>query len=155
MKVRSDFVTNSSSSSFIVGFSNEENVAKELKNELYIGNRYNDVLNDIKEGRISKYEALYEFRNEMYWEAKYTVEDEFRRKIGYKKYYDWIDVFENREKLDKAVHERLEVWYQEFAQKIEGYGYLAEVEYCDHDNSDLEHEILPRLECTIQRFSHH
>jgi len=155
MKIRSDFVTNSSSSSFIVGFKSEDSVAEDLKRELYIGNRYNDVLNDIKEGRITKYQALHEFRNEMYWDAKYKVEDEFRRKIGHKEYYDWIEVFENREKLEKAVYGRLEVWYQEFAQKIDGYDYLAEVDYCDHDNPDLEHDILPRLECTLQRFSHH
>ena len=32
---------------------------------------------------------------------------------------------------------------------------FVEVEYDDHCNSDLEHDLMPNVDCTIQRISHH
>lgn len=155
MKIRTDYVTNSSSSSFIVGFKNEDSVEQALRNELYLGARFDTVLNDVKRNRITKEEALHEFKDEMYWDARYILEHEYERKLGWHNFYDWIEKPENKIEFDKAVNERLDVWFEEFKQKIEGLGYLALVEYDDHCNGDLEHEIMPMLDCTIQRFSHH
>ena len=53
MKIRTDYVTNSSSSSFIVGFKNEDSVEQALRNELYLGARFDTVLNDVKRNRIT------------------------------------------------------------------------------------------------------
>ena len=156
MKIRTDYVTNSSSSSFIVGFKNEDSVEQALRNELYLGARFDIVLNDVKRNRISKAEALHEFRDEMYWYAEYVLQDEYERKIiGDQVFYDWIKDHRNREEFYQKVNERLDVWFDEFKKKIEGLDYLALVEYDDHCNGDLEHGIMPKLNCTIQRFSHH
>lgn len=156
MKIRTDYVTNSSSSSFIVGFKNEESIEEQLREEIYLGNRFNTVFNDVKKNRITKTEALHEFRDEMYWYAKYSLEKEYERKvIGHQDFYDWIKDFRNREKFYTEVDKLLDIWFEKFKQKIDGFEYLAEVEYSDHCDGDLEHEIMPKLNCTIQMFSHH
>lgn len=155
MKIRTDYVTNSSSSSFIVGFKNEDSVEQALRNELYLGARFDTVLNDVKRNRISKAEALHQFRDEMYYDAEWSLENEYERKIGYQSFYDWLKDHRNREEFYQKVNDRLDVWFEEFKQKIECLDYLALVDYDDHSNGDLEHEIMPRLGCTIQRFSHH
>ena len=156
MKIRTDYVTNSSSSSFIVGFKNEESIEEQLRNEAYASERFDTILHDVKKNRISKAEALHEFRDEMYWYAEYVLQDEYERKvIGDQIFYDWIKDHKNREEFYQKVNERLDVWFDEFKKKIEGLDYLALVEYDDHCNGDLEHGIMPKLNCTIQRFSHH
>lgn len=155
MKIRTDYVTNSSSSSFIVGFKNEDSIEQELRSELHLGAKFKTVLNDVKKNRITKEEALNEFKDEMHFDAWHSIEYEYERKLGLHNYYDWIKKPENKKQFENAVEERLDVWFKEFKQKIEGLGYLALVEYDDHCNGDLEHEIMPRLDCTIQRFSHH
>lgn len=156
MKIRVDYVTNSSSSSFIVGFKDEESIESQLRSEDCASERLDTILRDVKKNRISKAEALHEFRDEMYWDAQWTLQDEYERKvIGDQNFYDWIKDHKNREEFYQKVNERLDVWFDEFKKKIEGLGYLALVEYDDHCNGDLEHWIMPKLNCTIQRFSHH
>lgn len=156
MKIRTDYVTNSSSSSFIVGFKDENSIEEQLRNEIYAVGRFDTILNDVKRNRISKAEALHIFRDEMYFDAEWTLQNEYERKvIGYQNFYDWLKDHRNREEFYQKVNDRLDVWFEEFKQKLDGLDYFALVEYEDHSNGDLEHEIMPRLECTIQRFSHH
>lgn len=155
MKIRTDYVTNSSSSSFIVGFKDEENIESQLRSEIYAAERFDTIFRDVKNNRISKAEALHQFRDEMYYDAEWSLQNEYERKIGYQSFYDWLKDHRNREEFYQKVNDRLDVWFEEFKQRIEGLDYLALVDYDDHSNGDLEHEIMPRLGCTIQRFSHH
>lgn len=156
MKIRTDYVTNSSSSSFIVGFKDENSIESQLRNETYAVKRFDTIINDVKKNRISKAEALHIFMDEMYWYAEWSLRNEYERKdISCRNFYDWLKDHRNREEFYQKVNDRLDTWLGEFKQKIEGLDYLALVEYSDHGDGDLEHDIMPRLKCTLQRFSHH
>ena len=85
MKIRTDYVTNSSSSSFIVGFTDENNIEQSLRNELYLKSRFDMVLNDVKKNGITKEEALRIFKDEIYWDARYDIEHQYELKLG------WMD----------------------------------------------------------------
>lgn len=156
MKIRNDFVTNSSSSSFLVGFKDEESIEKELRNETRLGTKFDKVLKDIKKKRISKAEALHDFREEVYWDVVVALRLKNEREvIKNHDFYEWEKDFKNREKFYQEVNDIIDTLYEEFKQKLEDYGYIALVSYDDHSNPDLEYEIMPNLNCTIKHYSHH
>jgi len=156
MKIRNDFVTNSSSSSFLVGFKDEESIEKELRNETRLGTKFDKVLKDIQKKRISKAEALHYFREEVYWNVVMELQLKYKREvINNHDFYEWEKDFENREKFYQEVNDLIDTRYEEFKQKLEDYGYIALVSYDDHSNPDLELEIMPNLNCTIKHYSHH
>ena len=160
MKIRCDYVTNSSSSSFIVGFKSENDIDSQLKESMerepYSIYRYNDVLCDIKKNRITKAQALEIFKDDVRWDVEFHLENEYEQKLGgYRSYCDWIKNEKNKKEFDNAVNTKTERLLKVFEEKINGYEYLAEVEYCDHTDGDLEQEIMPYLDCTIRIFNHH
>lgn len=157
MKIRCDYVTNSSSSSFIVGFKSENDIDSQLKESMVKCDsiyRYDDVLRDIKNHRITKEYALEIFKDEVRWDVEFYLEDSYEDKLGsYTNFKKWKK--ENKKEFDDAVNSKLDELYKRFKEKIDDCEYLAEVEYDDHTDGDLEHEIMPYLDCTIRRFSHH
>jgi len=157
MKIRTDYVTNSSSSSFIVGFESEGNIDSQLKESMINFPRYEDVLHDIKSHRITKEQALEVFKDEVKYDAEFYLQYEYERKLGFDclSFYDWLENEANKKAFDEAVSTKVDELYKEYEEKINACEYLAEVEYCDHTDGDLEHEIMPYLDCTIRRFSHH
>ena len=69
MKIRKGFVTNSSSSSFILGFTSEENIKKELEAE-NLKEYFDEVLRDVTRGiRLTKNEILEEYSEEIYYDT--------------------------------------------------------------------------------------
>lgn len=161
MKIRNDYVTNSSSSSFIVGFKSENDIDSQLKESMFKCDsiyRYDEVLRDIKNHRITKEYALEIFKDEVKWEVEFYFQYEYERKLGLDSiisFYDWLEDETNKKAFDEAVSAKVDELYKEYEEKINACEYLAEVEYCDHTDGDLEHEIMPYLDCTIKHFSHH
>ena len=159
MKIRQDFVTNSSSSSFIVGFKDKASVKPTLEEEAILGRNFDRVLRDIEShcNSITREEAISLFRDEMEWDVRYEIETGIRdrKDMSYKEWDQWIRDEENMKIVDEMVKEEVDQLTEEFEDKLEGLNYLAAVEYDDHSDDDLEWSIMPRLGCTIVRFNHH
>ena len=78
MKIRKGFVTNSSSSSFILGFTSEENIKKELEAE-DLKEYFDEVLEDVMRAtKLTKDEVLEGYSKEIYygtlWDLEYRLD---------------------------------------------------------------------------------
>lgn len=167
MKIRSDFVTNSSSSSFIVCFKNNDEFIKAMKevSQNYSPDVFATLYKDLcdSSNRKTREEAL-----KILKEA-YRGEIEFRIVYGYPygrggfynrthKYgnttYEIYNNPEFKKDVKKYVDEQIEKAMKELPKR----GIIAEVEYADEDGSffsDMEHEIMPYMPFVFKTISHH
>ena len=151
MKVRTDFVTNSSSSSFVLGFKSEDTIRDELAKSM--PERFIEVVyNDVKEAAKMNPEAIVDIiSDDLYWQAEYDVMRKHR--LPFSESLDWVKTDEGK----AAVNAKLNKLLMEIKKRMEGFNVFAIVEYEDHTDcgSYLEHDILPEHPNNIIRISHH
>ena len=172
MKTRKGFVTNSSSSSFILHFyrDEDETVEEAIRESLgwdmglYKKWVYKRLLNDIKANLLTRQQVIDRIKDEVMWEVIREIKDEFYVK------YVWNSELEDFVFVDRDgnnVSEKYEAILDERAtQKAEEYIWwkdsdrhiFAEVEYgsdISSETADFEHRLMPNLDCVVHQFSHH
>lgn len=165
MKIRNGFVTNSSSSSFILAFEDEDSISKLRDTEFAVDYPMHiDEL--IKECNSSKYRKTRE-------EIDFIIADELGD-------WDWqlIEKYENVIKKEnpgignwecymkaqkdprylEEMHKKNSVIKDSISKTLDKNSVYVRVNHGDGGEGEdgvLEHKILPYLACTVKRFSHH
>lgn len=152
MKIRKGFVTNSSSSSFILGFTSEENIKKELEAE-DLKEYFDEILEDVMRAtKLTKDEVLEGYSEEIYYGTLWDLE--YRLDVPYDKKFEIRETKEFQNKLNRAITDRV----SELEEDMQGYSVFVEINYSDEDGlrySDLEHHIAPNMNCCLAAISHH
>lgn len=152
MKIRKGFVTNSSSSSFILGFTSEENIKKELEAE-DLKEYFDEVLKDVTRAiKLTKDEVLDGYKKEIYYGTLWDLEDKLD--VPYDKKFEIRETKEFQDKLNKAITDRV----SELEREMEGCSVFVEINYSDNDGlgySTLEHYVVPNMKCCLATISHH
>ena len=152
-KIRNGFVTNSSSSSFILGFKDKDSIAKILADDNTCG-YFETIYQDCLEAEKMDIETmLNNCRESIYWDAFYDLEYELENRMN------WDEIFEftKTDEFKKLVEEETDKRINELRKDAEGKSIFVEVEYEDHSlsGSELEHDIVPYLDCCLEVFSNH
>ena len=163
MKYRSDFVTNSSSSSFICAFKNKAEFSEMMeKYSQTYPQHFAYIYKDILEHRRNRKEILNELKEYYEGEAEYSIYWSGKNKTYWDGEFEYAGLeYYNRYKLpaykqaiDEYINKRMDYAEANLPKR----GILASIEYSDEDGgffSELEHDIMPRMPFVFAILSHH
>lgn len=171
MKVRGDFVTNSSSSSFILAFKDKEDGLSQIAamthsyGSDYVGQLLTDFQNAVPIPFDDiKAHCMWEFNGDAsyillygeggWWSSeKDTFQKRWEAEHPGAAYMDFYNSKEYKDELQRLTDQ----YAADLLEKIGERRYLVELEYEDHTGvgSALEHDILPNCEFVVKRFNHH
>ena len=152
MKYRSDFVTNSSSSSFIVAFRNKEDMKEQFKKMAEKYPMYSHIVfQDIADNRKTYTEIVNYLKERLKWEARYYIRYEMPEYREKKYNIDWLDSAEYK----KVEKEYIDNELNKFKDNVNHRGIFAKVTYSDHTDSELEHYIMPNMPFVVKVISNH
>ncbi len=171
MKIRTDFVTNSSSSLFVLGYENKNEAITSINNALsYYPEALARVLCDVQNAIPLTTEQLNEclqdeaesyayskmcFGEGGWWSSsKPTFENLFKKR------HPGLDYSSMREHPEwKAEKKRImDEYLTDIKEKLKDKPYVIAIEYSDNDgylDSELEHYVMPQLDDVIESFNHH
>lgn len=158
MKYRSDFVTNSSSSSFIVAYKSSSEMMKDIRQFVKKyeddewSHQYKDVVYDIFKKKVTYTEALKIYTEGMSDRIYYTLSGgrqyyQYQEKYGSHK--NWV----NSAEFKKMHKELLDKELEKFKKSVNPRGYFAFLEYSDSDGYyDVEAHLPEMLNGLCIRF---
>ena len=150
MKYRSDFVTNSSSSSFIVAYKTSSEMTNDLSQ--FVKNyeddewshQYKDVVYDIFKNKITYTQAVKEYTRYMDERAYYILVGG-RDFISYQEKYGGHQNWVKSAEFQKMRKELVEREVEKFKKAVNPRGYFALLHYSDSDGYYDVEENLPKM----------
>jgi hypothetical protein len=167
VKIRNDFITNSSSSSFILAFKDEDSIYSTLKEQFpdnieeswSAGDTgyFQQLLNEIEDAdRLTEDDLAEIFKTYEKCSIKWETEEELEshKNMSYGEVCTYLKTEDGKKLLENAYKEKLD----SFLAAIGNNKVVVKVKHGsggDGEDGVLETKILPHLGCTIKQFSHH
>lgn len=156
MKIRTDFVTNSSSSSFILAFTDKDKIAEELaanwptEYPLELGRAFADTL---EAEPLSKKELLDIIKESCEWDIEYNLAQQYQNdhNCSYREARDYMQSPIGQEMVKKEITKIL----NKVRRKLKDKNYFVDISYSDHEYYELEQEIMPHAAPTVYVINQH